>query len=142
MDYQVTLLCKTGQYKPVSAIVSSDVAIDTKDKVSRKSVVERGITKICKSTTTPSSKSASTTRRKSSVRRKNATSALKKRNMRRVSGKDQRVRLERAFCGRLIFAKGTNFNYSRFFRFFQVGILHKDPGLNFPFFVQYSGLTL
>lgn len=47
MDYQVTLLCKTGQYKPVSAIVSSEVAIDTKDKVSRKSVVERGITKIC-----------------------------------------------------------------------------------------------
>ena len=47
MDYQVTLLCKTGQYKPVSAVVSSDVLIDVKDKVARKPLVDRAILKIC-----------------------------------------------------------------------------------------------
>ena len=48
-QYQVTLMCSTGQYKPVSAIVSKDLS-EVKTKGSKKVVQEikqEGITKIC-----------------------------------------------------------------------------------------------
>lgn len=46
MNYQVTLFCGTGKYKPVSAIVTSE-AVDLTDKVAKKQLVSKGATKIC-----------------------------------------------------------------------------------------------
>lgn len=48
-EYQVTLLCQTKQYKPVSAIVKLDIAtlsnLTTKEICAE--IRKRGITKIC-----------------------------------------------------------------------------------------------
>lgn len=49
-QYQVTLICKTGVYKPVSCIIEVEQkrGIDlTKDKVMKKEIIERGVNKIC-----------------------------------------------------------------------------------------------
>ena len=46
-EYQVTLLCKSGKYRPVSAIVRRQNAVDLNDKAQKKSVVNDGIIKIC-----------------------------------------------------------------------------------------------
>ena len=51
-QYQVTLICKTGAYKPVSCIVEieQEQSIDLiKDKVMKKRIIERGVNKICAS---------------------------------------------------------------------------------------------
>lgn len=51
-QYQVTLICKTGAYKPVSCIVEieQEQGIDLiKDKVMKKRIIERGVNKICAS---------------------------------------------------------------------------------------------
>ena len=48
-EYQITLLCQTEQYKPVSAIVKLDIAtlsnLTTKEICAE--IRKRGITKIC-----------------------------------------------------------------------------------------------
>lgn len=41
MDYQITLLCRSGKYKPVSAIVSAEVGTD------RQTIITKGVQKIC-----------------------------------------------------------------------------------------------
>lgn len=48
-EYQVTLLCETGEYKPVSAIVKIDTIEYTKlGKIEyTKEIRKRGIVKIC-----------------------------------------------------------------------------------------------
>lgn len=49
-EYQVTLLCTTGQYKPVSCIIKHKQNDDTDlslDKASRKILVSEGVQKIC-----------------------------------------------------------------------------------------------
>lgn len=51
-QYQVTLICKTGAYKPVSCIVEVEQmkGIDlTKNETMRKGIIERGVKKICAS---------------------------------------------------------------------------------------------
>ena len=51
-QYQVTLICKTGAYKPVSCIIEVEQkqGIDlTKDTVMKKGIIERGVNKICAS---------------------------------------------------------------------------------------------
>ena len=51
IKYQVTLVCSTGQYKPVSCIVTvkqGDEAINLLDnKETKKDIVYKGIVKIC-----------------------------------------------------------------------------------------------
>ncbi len=51
VNYQVTLFCTTGQYRPVASIVSynqEDASIDlSKDKEKRASIIQKGIEKIC-----------------------------------------------------------------------------------------------
>lgn len=49
-DYQVTLICTNGKYRPVSAIVSVEQAEDvdlTRDKKEKAKIQLTGITKIC-----------------------------------------------------------------------------------------------
>lgn len=46
MEYQVTLICASGKYKPVSCIIKSD-KIDLTDKVAKKSLITKGTQKIC-----------------------------------------------------------------------------------------------
>jgi len=46
MNYQVTLFCGTGKYKPVSAIVSSET-VNLNDKIAKKQLITKGATKIC-----------------------------------------------------------------------------------------------
>lgn len=49
-QYQVTLLCASGKYKPVSAIVAYPQDTDedlTKDATKRKEIQTKGIVKIC-----------------------------------------------------------------------------------------------
>ena len=48
-EYQVTLFCPSGQYKPVSAIVKKDdTEMDTKGKLTYVDEIKKsGITKIC-----------------------------------------------------------------------------------------------
>lgn len=46
MKYQVTLICKTGQYKPMSAIVEHE-EVDLKDKKQKSKVAQKGLEKIC-----------------------------------------------------------------------------------------------
>lgn len=48
--YQVTILCKTGEYKPISCIieVEQEEGIDlTKSKIMKKEIIDRGVKKIC-----------------------------------------------------------------------------------------------
>ena len=51
VNYQVTLFCTTGQYRPVASIVSyeqKDTNIDlSKDKKKRAPIIQKGIEKIC-----------------------------------------------------------------------------------------------
>ena len=51
VNYQVTLFCTTGQYRPVASIVSyeqKDTNIDlSKDKEKRAPIIQKGIEKIC-----------------------------------------------------------------------------------------------
>ena len=51
VNYQVTLFCTTGQYRPVASIVSyeqEDASVDlSKDKEKRAPIIQRGIEKIC-----------------------------------------------------------------------------------------------
>ena len=46
MEYQVTLICKTGQYKPMSTIVEYE-EVDLKDKKQKSKVAQKGLEKIC-----------------------------------------------------------------------------------------------
>ena len=50
-EYQVTLICSTGQYKPVSCLIQEEQEDNSLDlsKVtgSRKKLIDRGIKKIC-----------------------------------------------------------------------------------------------
>lgn len=49
-QYQVTLLCASGKYRPVSAIVTLEQATNedlTKDNEKRKEIQKKGIVKIC-----------------------------------------------------------------------------------------------
>jgi hypothetical protein len=48
MDYQVTLICTNGQYKPVSAIVKAE-GKDLNNPTDKKELVNKGIQKICAS---------------------------------------------------------------------------------------------
>lgn len=51
-QYQVTLICKTGAYKPVSCIIEVEQikGIDlTKNETMRKEIIDRGVKKICAS---------------------------------------------------------------------------------------------
>lgn len=48
--YQVTLICATNQYKPVSCIISREQTMNadpTTDKVAKASIIADGIQKIC-----------------------------------------------------------------------------------------------
>lgn len=49
MDYQVTLLCASGKYRPVSAIVKvkENEKFDLTNKTDKKTIIQRGIEKIC-----------------------------------------------------------------------------------------------
>lgn len=50
IQYQVTLICTTNQYKPVSCLVKREQAdnIDlTKNKAERKKITDEGVKKIC-----------------------------------------------------------------------------------------------
>lgn len=51
VNYQVTLFCTTGQYRPVASIVSyeqEDTSVDlSKDKEKRTPIIQKGIEKIC-----------------------------------------------------------------------------------------------
>lgn len=46
-QYQVTLICNNGKYRPVSSLVSVDHVVDYKDKEAMKSIQRRGIERIC-----------------------------------------------------------------------------------------------
>ena len=49
-EYQVTLICATGQYKPVSCIIKRKQEIDTdltKEKEVKAQIINEGIKKIC-----------------------------------------------------------------------------------------------
>lgn len=49
-QYQVTLFCNTKAYKPVSCIIKNEQKDDTNlliDDVVKKSIINRGIQKIC-----------------------------------------------------------------------------------------------
>lgn len=51
-QYQVTLICKTGAYKPVSCIIEVEQKQDidfTKDTIMKKEIIKRGVNKICAS---------------------------------------------------------------------------------------------
>lgn len=45
-QYQITLLCDNGKYKPVSCIIKSE-EVDLTDKRVKKSLVQKGTQKIC-----------------------------------------------------------------------------------------------
>lgn len=45
MEYQVTLFCNNGKYKPVSCIVKSE-KIDLKNKEDKKAIFNKGVQKI------------------------------------------------------------------------------------------------
>ena len=47
MEYQVTLFCSTGKYKPVSTIVQTETEVDIKDKEQLRKLVAKGMEKIC-----------------------------------------------------------------------------------------------
>lgn len=47
MDYQVTLFCADGKYKPVSALVKMPSKVDLKDEKIKKEIQTKGIQKIC-----------------------------------------------------------------------------------------------
>ena len=47
MEYQVTLFCSTGKYKPVSTIVQTNAEVDIKDKEQLRKLVAKGMEKIC-----------------------------------------------------------------------------------------------
>jgi hypothetical protein len=46
-EYQVTIVCTTGQYRPVSCIIKTVEEIDLHNKTAKMSVVNKGIQKIC-----------------------------------------------------------------------------------------------
>lgn len=51
-SYQVTIMCKTGAYKPVSCLIGmeQEQGIDlTKDIIKKKEITKRGVNKICAS---------------------------------------------------------------------------------------------
>ena len=48
--YQVTMYCATGQYKPISTIVTIEQADDSNlllDKDSKKDIINKGVVAIC-----------------------------------------------------------------------------------------------
>jgi len=45
-EYQVTLICESGKYKPVSCIIKSE-EVDLADKVAKRTLVRQGTQKIC-----------------------------------------------------------------------------------------------
>ena len=45
-EYQVTLMCKSGKYKPVSCIIKCE-EVDLTDKEARRTLVREGTKKIC-----------------------------------------------------------------------------------------------
>lgn len=45
-EYQVTMFCSTGTYRPASCIIKSE-EIDLTDKVAKKKLVNQGVQKIC-----------------------------------------------------------------------------------------------
>ena len=47
MNYQVTLLCKSGEYKPISCIVKSNTPIDLNNAADKRTILNRGIVKMC-----------------------------------------------------------------------------------------------
>ncbi len=47
MEYQVTLFCATKKYKPVSAIIKRETAVDLKDSTAKKQILNDGMKKIC-----------------------------------------------------------------------------------------------
>ena len=47
MEYQVTLFCTTKKYRPVSAIVKRETAVNLKDVTIKKQILNDGMKKIC-----------------------------------------------------------------------------------------------
>ena len=47
VQYQVTLMCETGAYKPVSTIITVKEKVDLSNIVEKKKIINLGITKIC-----------------------------------------------------------------------------------------------
>jgi hypothetical protein len=45
-EYQVTLTCESGKYRPVSTIVKNE-EVCLLDKVAKKTIINKGIQKIC-----------------------------------------------------------------------------------------------
>ena len=46
-QYQVTLMCETGAYKPVSTIITTKEKVDLSNITEKKKIINSGITKIC-----------------------------------------------------------------------------------------------
>ena len=47
MEYQVTLFCATGKYKPVSCLVKRASACDISDPTIKRQILNEGMQKIC-----------------------------------------------------------------------------------------------
>jgi len=47
MEFQVTLFCITGKYKPVSTIVKRKTACDISDATIKRQILNEGMQKIC-----------------------------------------------------------------------------------------------
>lgn len=47
MEYQVTLFCATGKYKPVSCLVKRTSACDISDPTIKRQILNEGMQKIC-----------------------------------------------------------------------------------------------
>ena len=47
VQYQVTLMCETGAYKPVSTIITVKEKVDLSNIAEKKKIINLGITKIC-----------------------------------------------------------------------------------------------
>jgi predicted phosphohydrolase len=47
MEYQVTIICNTNEYKPVSCIVKMNEAVDLTNRVEKQKVANKGVQKIC-----------------------------------------------------------------------------------------------
>ena len=46
MKYQITILCTTNKYKPVSTLVENE-RIDLKDTIKKRAIISKGVQKIC-----------------------------------------------------------------------------------------------
>ena len=47
VQYQVTLMCETGAYKPVSTIITTKEKVDLSNIAEKKKIINLGIMKIC-----------------------------------------------------------------------------------------------